>query len=296
MLTATDVMQFRSMGVWILLPARCVIFCSFLVQVMKEIFMQASFYLLLGIFFLGAIIGSFINVCVYRIPAGKSIISPPSSCPKCGHQIRWYQNVPILSYLLLGGKCAGCRSKISFRYPAIEALSGFLFVSTFQFFGLSPATLVYWLFLAALVTITFIDLDHQIIPDVISLPGIVVGFLCSFAVPWLPWLDSLFGVLAGGGILLAIAWLYEMLTRREGMGGGDIKLLGMIGAFLGWKAVFPVIFFASLGGTLIGVPVMLLKGKSSRFALPFGPFLAVAAVVYLFWGPIIVQWYLSFLR
>lgn len=254
------------------------------------------YFFLAAAFILGAVIGSFLNVCIYRIPAGESIVSPPSRCPQCGKQIRWYQNVPILSYVFLRGRCGFCRVKIPLRYALVEALTGLLFVVVLYCFGFSLATLVYWLFAAALVVITFIDLDHQIIPDVISLPGIVVGFLCSFAIPWFAWFDSLLGILLGGGLLLAIAWLYEVLAKREGMGGGDIKLLGMIGAFLGWQAVFPVIFFASLGGTIIGVPLMLIKRKGARLALPFGPFLAAAALIYLFWGQNIISWYLSFYR
>ncbi|MBE9485924.1 MAG: prepilin peptidase [Desulfuromonadales bacterium] len=254
--------------------------------------MPFEYYFFLGTaFVLGSVIGSFLNVCIYRIPAGKSIVSPPSSCPHCGHRIRWFQNVPILSYLFLLGKCAGCGQQISLRYPLIEALTGGLFVLVLYSFGLIPATPVYWLFVAVLVVITFIDLDHQIIPDVISLPGIVVGFLCSFFIPWMPWLDSLLGILIGGGILFLIAWGYEFLTKREGMGGGDIKLLAMLGAFLGWKAIFPMVFLASLAGTVIGLPLMVLQKKDSKLALPFGPFLALAALVHLFWGGAILDWY-----
>lgn len=245
-------------------------------------------------FILGTVVGSFLNVCIYRIPAGQSIVSPPSHCPSCNNHIRWYQNIPIVSYLLLRGRCGFCQVRIPVRYALVEALTGFLFMAVLYYFGLSAATIVYWLFVAALVTITFIDLDHQIIPDVISLPGIPIGFACSFFIPWLSWLDSLLGILLGGGLLFAIAWLYEVLAKREGMGGGDIKFLGMIGAFVGWQAVFPIVFFASLGGTLIGVPLMLMKGKNSRLVLPFGPFLAGAAVVYLFWGRDILAWYLTF--
>lgn len=251
------------------------------------------YYFLVTAFVLGAVVGSFLNVCIYRIPAGKSIVSPPSSCPQCGQRIRWYQNVPIFSYLFLLGRCAGCGQKISLRYPLIEMLTGGLFVLVLYSFGLSLATPAYCLFAAALVVITFIDLDHQIIPDVISLPGIVVGFACSFAVPWVGWLNSLLGILLGGGLLLAIAWGYQLLTKREGMGGGDIKLLALIGAFLGWQSIFPIIFLASLGGTAIGVPLMLLRRENARFALPFGPFLSFAAMIYLLWGPQTVRWYLS---
>ena len=254
------------------------------------------YFFLASAFIIGTIIGSFLNVCIYRIPAGKSIVSPPSACPHCGHTIRWFQNIPILSYVFLGGKCAACRVGISLRYPAIEALTGLLFVMVLYSYGFSLATLVYWLFVAALVTISFIDLDQQIIPDVISLPGIVIGFACSFCIPWLSWLDSLLGIVVGGGILLAIAWLYEIIAKREGMGGGDIKLLGMLGAFLGWQAVFPVIFIASLVGSLVGIPMMLLQKEDTKFAIPFGPFLALAAIVYLFWGQQLIYWYLGLLN
>lgn len=256
--------------------------------------MPLDFYFVIAsAFILGTIVGSFLNVCIYRIPAGKSIVSPPSSCPNCGTGIHWYQNVPVLSWLALRGRCASCKVRISPRYPMIEALTGCLFVLVLWYFGFSWATLIYWLMISALVTITFIDLDHQIIPDVISLPGIVIGFVTSFAIPWLPWHESLIGILVGGGSLYLVAWLYELLTKREGMGGGDIKLLAMLGAFLGWKAIFPVIFLASLVGTLIGVPLMLLQRGDSKLAIPFGPFLASAAVVYLFWGPALIDWYLG---
>ena len=244
-------------------------------------------------FILGAVIGSFLNVCIYRIPAGESIVHPPSRCPACGAGIRWHQNVPILSYILLRGRCAACRVRISPRYPLVEALSGLLFALVFFHFGFQWATHVYWLFAASLIVITFIDLDHQIIPDVISLPGIVVGFICSFAVPWLSWSDSLIGILVGGGSLYLVAVGYELLTKKEGMGGGDIKLLAMIGAFLGWQAVLPVIFLSSFVGSLVGVPIMLLKKADSKLAIPFGPFLAAAALFYLFWGPPLIRWYLG---
>jgi leader peptidase (prepilin peptidase)/N-methyltransferase len=245
-------------------------------------------------FIFGAIIGSFLNVCIYRIPAGKSIVSPSSHCPNCQSPIRWYQNMPILSWLALGGRCANCKSHISVRYPLVEALTGLLFALVFFRFGLQWATPVYWLFCAALVAITFIDLDHQIIPDVISLPGIPVGFLCSFVIPWISWTDSLFGILLGGGSLFLVAAGYELLTKKEGMGGGDIKLLGMMGAFLGWRAVLPVIFLSSLIGSLVGVPLMLIKKADGKFAIPFGPFLALGALIYLFWGRQLILWYLSF--
>lgn len=248
----------------------------------------------LFVFILGALIGSFLNVCIYRIPAGESIVTPPSRCPNCGSFIRWYQNIPVFSYLVLGGKCGSCRVRISWRYPFIEALTGALFVLVYFSFDFSAATVVYWLLVAALVVITFIDLDHQIIPDVISLPGIIIGFLCSFAIPWLSWSDSLLGILLGGGSLWLVAVLYEFLTKKEGMGGGDIKLLAMLGAFLGWKAILPIIFISSLVGSLVGVPLMLVKKADSKLAIPFGPFLALGALIYLFWGQKLISWYLGF--
>lgn len=255
-----------------------------------------SFYYcaLLFSFILGAVVGSFLNVCIFRIPAGESIVTPRSRCPFCGSSIKWYQNIPVLSYLLLCGKCAQCKTSISVRYPMVEVITGGLFVFVLYSFGLQWATVVYWLLVSALVVITFIDLDRQIIPDVISLPGIVIGFLCSFAIPWLSWSDSLVGILLGGGSLFLVAVLYEFLTKKEGMGGGDIKLLAMLGAFLGWKAILPIIFISSLAGSLIGIPLMLVKKADSKLAIPFGPFLALGALIYLFWGQQLVSWYLGF--
>lgn len=254
--------------------------------------MDIYYYALLTAFIFGSMIGSFLNVCIYRIPAGLSIVSPGSRCPQCLSSIRWWQNIPILSWVMLRGRCATCGVAISFRYPLVEGLTGGVFVLILDTFSLSWGTPVYWLFCAALVVVTFIDLDHQIIPDVISLPGIAVGICSSFLLPWLSLSDSLLGVLLGGGVLYAIASCYELLTKREGMGGGDIKLLAMIGAFLGWKAILPIVFLSSLLGTLVAVPIILLRGADRRYAMPFGPFLATAAVIFLLWGQAILQWYL----
>lgn len=252
--------------------------------------------LYVSMFIFGAIVGSFLNVCIYRIPAGESIVSPGSHCPSCQEPILWYQNVPIFSYLLLRGRCAKCKVAISWRYPAIEALTGVLFLLVFSQFGFHASTPVYCVFAAVLVVIAFIDLDHQIIPDVISLPGILLGFFCSaLFLPWIGWWNSLLGILVGGGSLFLVAAGYELLTRKEGMGGGDIKLLAMIGAFLGWKAVFPVIFVSSLLGTAVGVPLMLIRREDGKLALPFGPFLTAAALVQLLCGREMLAWYLSLL-
>lgn len=250
----------------------------------------------LWIFFLGACIGSFLNVCIYRIPAELSIVSPPSRCPQCETKIRWWQNIPIVSWLFLRGKCATCKEKISVRYLLVETLTGLLFLKIFTMFALHPATLVFWVFAAALVTLTFIDLDHQIIPDVISLPGIILGFATVSLTPTTGWSDSILGILLGGGSLWLIAITYEFLTKNEGMGGGDIKLLAMIGAFLGWKAILPVIFISSCLGTLVGVPLMLRQGANGKLAIPFGPFLSAAALIWFFWGELLLRWYLGFFR
>lgn len=244
-------------------------------------------------FILGAVVGSFLNVCIYRLPAGESVVSPPSRCPSCGMRIRPWDNVPILSWLILRGRCRSCRAKISARYPLVELINGLLTLALFLKFGPTLTFAVLFIFCSALVAITFIDLDHQIIPDVISLPGIALGFAASFFLPWLGWLNSLIGIVAGGGSLLLVAWLYERLTGKEGMGGGDIKLLAMMGAFLGWRAVPFIIFASSLVGSVIGLTVMMLQKKDSKLAIPFGPFLALGAVLYIFFGKAIILWYLS---
>jgi leader peptidase (prepilin peptidase)/N-methyltransferase len=243
------------------------------------------------VFVFGAIIGSFLNVCIVRLPDGRSVASPPSHCPKCQTYLAWYENVPILSYLVLGGRCRTCRVRISPLYPAVEVLTGALAVALFLRLGPTLAFAGYFAFAAALVVITFIDLDHQIIPDVISLPGIAVGLAFSLVSPLVTPLDALLGVLAGGGVLLAVAWLYKTFRGQEGMGGGDVKLLAMIGAFLGWQSIFVTLFVGSVIGSIIGVVVMLYEGADTKLAIPFGPFLAGGALVYLFWGERILAFY-----
>jgi leader peptidase (prepilin peptidase)/N-methyltransferase len=243
------------------------------------------------VFALGAIIGSFLNVCIVRLPDSRSIVLPASHCPKCQSFLAWYDNVPILSYLVLAGRCRTCRVRISPVYPAVEVLTGALAVALFLRLGPTLAFAGYFAFAAALVVITFIDLDHQIIPDVISLPGIVVGLAFSLVSPLVTPLDAGLGVLAGGGVLLAVAWLYKTFRGQEGMGGGDIKLLAMIGAFLGWQSIFVTLFVGSVIGSIIGVVVMLYEGADSKLAIPFGPFLAGGALVYLFWGDRILAYY-----
>ena len=243
------------------------------------------------VFALGAVIGSFLNVCIARLPAGESIVAPRSRCPRCATAIAWYDNVPILSYLVLGARCRTCQAPISAIYPAVEVLTGALAVALWLRLGPTPAFAGYLVFAAALVTITFIDLDHQIIPDVISLPGIAVGLAVAFVSPLVTPTDALLGVLAGGGSLLAIAWTYQLIRKHEGMGLGDVKLLAMIGAFLGWQSIFVTVMVASLVGSIIGVALMLYQRADSKLAIPFGPFLACGALVHLFFGDRILAYY-----
>ncbi len=249
--------------------------------------------LLLAIFVVGTVVGSFLNVCIFRIPSGGSLIFPNSHCPICQQPIRPYDNIPIISYLLLRGHCRSCRVQISIRYPLVEFLTGAGAVATLSLYGFSPHFLISFAFLCALIVITFIDLDHQIIPDAITLPGIVVGFLAAFFLAEPTWKASLAGMALGGGVLWAVAEAYHWLTGREGMGGGDVKLLAMIGAFLGWPAVPITLLIASLTGTLAGITVILSQGRDSRTPIPFGPFLALGAVCSLFYGEALIAWYLG---
>ena len=240
-------------------------------------------------FIFGAAIGSFLNVCIYRIPAEISIVKPSSRCPSCGHPIRFYDNIPILSFLILRARCRDCGAKISWRYPLIELITGLMALLLFGKFGLSLVFLTFFIFTAVLIVIAFIDLDHQIIPDILSLPGIPVFFLAAVFIVKLPWLEALIGLLIGGGVLLAIAFVYELITKREGMGGGDIKLLAMIGGFLGWKSLIFVLLFSSLAGAVVGIAAMIIHKQDTKYAIPFGPFLSAAAVAWIFWGDAFIR-------
>ena len=245
---------------------------------------------------IGAMVGSFLNVCICRLPKGESIMTPRSHCPQCQTPIRFYDNIPLLSYLLLRGKCRSCRAPISAQYPIVESVTALGSLILFLKFGMSWEYLLYFLFLSALIVITVIDLYHQIIPDVISLPGVGIGLLASLVLPHLKFLNSLTGVLLGGGSLFLVATLYQWFFKREGMGGGDVKLLAMVGAFLGWKAVILTILFSSFIGSITGIIFIAVKGRDLKYAIPFGPFLSLGAVLSLFLGEEIVRWYLSIHR
>lgn len=252
------------------------------------------------LFIFGSVVGSFLNVCIARLPKGESVVSPPSHCPLCDTPIPFYDNIPLISYLWLRGRCRFCGERISPRYFIVEFLMAFFSVLLLSRFGLGLAFFVNFLFVAALIVITFIDLDVRIVPDVISLPGIAVGLVVSIVnSQWsmvqsllLPTpLSSALGILLGGGILLLVAWAYQLFTGVEGMGGGDIKLLAMIGAFLGWPSVPVALFFASLTGSVVGLIFMLRKGVDSKYALPFAPFLCLGALCYLFFGDALLALY-----
>ena len=247
-------------------------------------------------FIFGLVIGSFLNVCIHRLPASQSIVHPRSRCPQCGHLIRVYDNIPVLSYLILRGRCRDCGARISLRYPVVELLSGAFAAMAVARFGLGWQALLMYALIAAFLVITFIDLDHRIIPDVITLPGIPIGLAASFGPGMISPLEALLGILAGGGSLFLVAWGYQLVTQREGMGGGDIKLLAMIGAFIGWKGVLLTIFIASLTGTLAGMALIFRRRGDMKLAVPFGPFLAVGAIAYLFMGPELISWYLAAVR
>jgi len=245
------------------------------------------------VFMFGMCIGSFLNVCIHRLPSSMSIINPSRSfCPQCNSAIQFYDNIPVLSYLWLKGRCRNCKASISLRYPLVELMAGILAIAILFMFGLTLEGVVYFVFISSLLVITFIDIDHKIIPDIITLPGIPIGLSASIVLPDMTFKSSLLGLLVGGGSLLLVAWTYSLITQKEGMGGGDIKLLGMIGTFIGWKGVIFTIFAASLTGTFVGIIVMLLKGKNLKFAIPFGPFLSIGAMSYIFFGDKVFFWYL----
>ena len=242
---------------------------------------------------LGLIIGSFLNVCIYRLPRRLSPVRPRSSCTACGHVLSWYENVPIISYAVLRGRCRGCGAPISLMYPVVEAITGAMFLSGYLLYGPSLLLVVRLMFGCAMIVLFVIDLQHRILPNVITLPGIVVGFVCSVLVgPG--WQSSLIGIVAGGGTLWAIAEIYYRVRHEEGLGMGDVKMLAMIGAFLGWKLVLLTLVLSSFSGTIIGLGVLLFKRESMKYALPFGTFLALGAIVAAVAGDPIMDWYFGF--
>lgn len=249
----------------------------------------------ISLFFLyGALFGSFANVIIYRLPLGESVIKPRSRCKSCGRQVAWYDNIPIASWFLLRGRCRHCNAKYSFRYVFVEFLMGVLFAGSYATFGFSLNLLESLLLVFGLVTCSFIDLDHMILPDEFTLSGIVLGLLLALVNPDRSFWDALIGFLIGGGCLWFLAWLYFVVTKKDGLGGGDIKLLGWLGAFLGWKAIPFIIMFAAITGSVVGIGVGIKNRQGLKAAIPFGPFLALGALFYHFGGQSIAEWYIGF--
>lgn len=249
--------------------------------------------LMLYALLIGLCVGSFLNVVIYRLPLGQSLVSPGSRCTKCGYQLRWYDNVPVLSWAWLGGRCRQCRTAISIQYPVVEIVTGLLFVLVVWLTPVGPLLVSRLILVAMLVALFGIDLEHQILPNSITLPGIVIGVMFSFIAP--PgWKDALLGALLGAGVLYGIAAAYYAVRREEGLGMGDVKMLAMIGAFLGWKAVLVTLVLSSFSGAAIGMALIAAQRGGMKLALPFGTFLAVGALAAMLAGEPLITWYAGF--
>lgn len=241
----------------------------------------------------GAIIGSFLNVVIYRLPLGHSLVSPPSRCRKCGYSLRWFDNIPVVSWIVLRGRCRKCGAGVSWQYPVVELVTAILFALVAWTTPAGPLLFARLILICILIVLFGIDLEHQILPNTITLPGIAIGLIFSTVAP--PGLrDAIIGALLGGGILYGIAAAYYLWRREEGMGMGDVKMLAMIGAFLGWKAVLVTLVFASFSGAFIGVAMMSFQRGGMKYALPFGTFLALGTVVAMFVGEPFIAWYAGF--
>jgi leader peptidase (prepilin peptidase)/N-methyltransferase len=242
---------------------------------------------------LGLTVGSFLNVCIYRVPSRVSVVSPGSRCPSCGYALGWADNIPVVSYALLRGRCRACRASISIRYPIVELVTMGVFVLHYFVFGADLILVPRLLLACAMIVLFAIDLEHQLLPNVITLPGIVAGFLFSLLFPPGP-LGSLLGIVIGGGSLWLIGEAYYRYSGQEGMGGGDVKMLAMIGAFLGWKLVLVTLVFSSVAGAVAGLVVIASRRGDLRYALPYGTFLALAGLTASLYGDRIVAWYVGF--
>jgi leader peptidase (prepilin peptidase)/N-methyltransferase len=237
--------------------------------------------------------GSFLNVAIYRLPRNLSLISPPSSCPNCGKRIKIYQNIPIISYIVLGGKCRYCHQNISFSYPLVEILTPLSFILLYSRYSLSFFFAASCVFISAMLVLAFIDYYHQILPDLITIPGFILSFLYSVFRTDLSPIQSLIGAAVGGGSLLLIYGVYYILRKKEGLGLGDVLLMLFIGAYLGWLQVVFVLILASFAGTFVAIFIIIFKKKNLQHALPFGTFLSPSAIIALIWGETIINAYLS---
>jgi leader peptidase (prepilin peptidase) / N-methyltransferase len=238
----------------------------------------------------GAVAGSFLNVCIYRLPLGKSVVWPASACPHCDRALAWFENIPIASFLVLRARCRTCRAPIAWRYPLVEALTALLFAFAWWYFGPGMLLVSRLVFGCALIVLFAIDLEHHLLPNVITLPGIIVGFVFSlFTEPG--WAASLIGIAFGGGVLYLIAEAYYRVRHEEGLGMGDVKMLAMIGAFVGWKLTLVTLMMASVSGSVIGLLLIATRRGDMKYALPFGTFLAIGAAVSAAAGQAILRWY-----
>jgi leader peptidase (prepilin peptidase)/N-methyltransferase len=240
----------------------------------------------------GAIVGSFLNVCIYRLPRGSSVVWPASACPSCGRNLSWFENIPVVSYAALAGRCRTCRTPISMRYPIVESLTAVMFGLGWWYYGPSPLLASRLIFGCMLIVLFAIDLEHHLLPNVITLPGIAIGLLLSL-VTEPGWFASVLGIVLGGGALYLVAEVYYRLRHEEGLGMGDVKMLAMIGAFVGWKLTIMTLFFASVSGTIIGLLLIVTRRGGMKYALPFGTFLALGAAVSATAGPLLLDWYLG---
>jgi leader peptidase (prepilin peptidase)/N-methyltransferase len=244
---------------------------------------------------LGLAVGSFLNVCIYRLPRAQSLVWPASRCPSCGRSLSWFENVPVVAWLALGGRCRSCRASIAVMYPLVEVFTGLMFWWAWNRYGADPLLFSRLIFGCSMVVLFVIDIEHRILPNVITIPGVIIGLLFSFATE--PgWAGSLAGAIAGGGGLLLVAEVYLRVRKDEGLGMGDVKMLAMIGAFLGWKLMLLTLVLGSLLGSIVGVAMIASGRGSMKYALPFGTFLAVAALFSASWGDLVVNWYVGFYR
>jgi leader peptidase (prepilin peptidase)/N-methyltransferase len=252
-------------------------------------------WLLLLAGLLGLVVGSFLNVCIYRLPLEQSVAYPPSRCMSCDRRLCWFENVPVFAWIVLGGKCRTCRTPIPAVYPLVEAFTGAMFVLAAWHYG--PGWLLFSRLLlgCALIVLFFIDLHHRILPNVITVPGTIIGFILSVVTP--PgWVSSLIGLLLGGLIPLVLAELYLRIRKIEGLGMGDVKMLALIGAFLGWKLMLLTLALGSFLGSFVGIGLIVARKGDMKLALPFGTFLAIAAMVAAVEGDSVIAWYVGFYR
>ncbi|WP_232019102.1 prepilin peptidase [Sulfuritortus calidifontis] len=275
--------------------------------------MEPAYLIVLSLVF-GLVIGSFLNVVIHRLPrmlerewrqqcaefegktspaeATYNLVVPRSACPNCGHRIAWYENIPILSFLLLKGRCAGCGSPIPWRYPAVELITGLLFAYAVWQFGVDGRTLAVLVLLALLIALTFIDLDTYLLPDNLTLLLLWLGLAVNLQGLFVPIEEAVIGAMVGYISLWSVYWLFKLATGKEGMGYGDFKLLAALGAWLGWKMILPILLASSIVGALIGIGLILFAGRDRARPIPFGPYLVLGGIVCLFWGPVLVRLYL----